>query len=271
MPSETGGDDEFLVCPNCDTLNHPNMIVCISCGVRLDTYQAVNQRYQTHRNEDVENRLDLLKTETEQSVQQEVQLGQRTFQRGLIILAVMFAGLVILVWGAAAIISSYQRAKLAELAAIYTEGTDCLKLEDWLCARNAFEKLSQKDPAYRDTLDLLIKAQTNLSDQYLKNGQTSLALQGLEAAEQLKKGDPTLLNRIFDVHRILANQYAAGGRWEDSLNELDLALQIRPGDALALDQMKALYDRWYQETLSSRNFLKAWLIRAQRYNRFPNP
>ena len=261
--------DDLLICPNCKTINHPNAEICISCGIRLTTYKEVSQQWQDRQNEKSLERLNQLKTDADQTLQAEEKKERRVFIRQYLVLIVITVALISIVWGAAILINYRHRIQMQQLDLQYTQGEGCLTQGDYLCARNAFAAVYQQDPKYQDIKNRLILAKTGLAQEYEQNGQTSQALQEMEAVLLLEPGDPNVLQKIFEIRCLLADQYSKSSRWQDAIDELDRALVIRPGNSSALNQMKDIYNRWYAETLAKGDFLQAWWIRQNQNARFP--
>jgi tetratricopeptide (TPR) repeat protein len=262
--------DELSVCPNCKTINHPNVVICVGCGIRLNTYDEIKQQWQERQNEKNLDRLNQLQTSADLTIQKEVKQGRQDFRRLLLILLAVTAGLIVLVWCAAALLNYRHQLQLQQLNAQYQQGVTCFDRGDYLCARDAFVLVFREDAGYMDSKQRLASAKIALAKQYLRGGQTAQALQEMEQVQQLEPDSPDVLQGVFELRTLLAEQYAASDRWQDAIGQLDQALVIRPGDANTLRQMKNIYERWYAQTLAKGDLLNAWLIRRNLKARFPD-
>ena len=111
--------DELSVCPNCKAINHPNVVICVGCGIRLNTYDGIKQQWQERQNEKNLDRLNQLQTSADLNPQKEVKQGRQIFRRLLLILLAVTAGLIALVWCAAALLNYRHQIHLKQLSAQY--------------------------------------------------------------------------------------------------------------------------------------------------------
>lgn len=263
------GDDIF-VCPNCKTINHPNVVICVGCGIQLNTYNEIKQRWQERQNDKKIDRLNQLQTSADLSAKKEVNQGRLIFSRQLLLLVAITAVLIVLIWCTTALLNYRRQVLIQQLNAKFQQGASCYDNQDYVCARDAFIGILKEDANYPNIKNLLISARISLAKEYLQRGQTVQALKEMEAVLALAPEEPEVLRQVFEIRTLLAEQYALSNRWQDAIDELDKALAIRPGDAAALQQMKAIYNRWYTQTIAEGDRLKAWWIRKNLKARFPD-
>jgi tetratricopeptide (TPR) repeat protein len=261
--------DEVQVCPNCSTLNHPNAVVCIGCGVRLDTYQEVRQEFQNRQNEKTEDHLAQLRSSASERVEQEVNRGRSAFIRQLGVVAGLLVLLALLVWGIFTLLRYRENLQRQQLDSLYQRGKICEQNEDLVCARSIYQQVLDQDPQNSAASDRLLAVHTALARKYLTTGSIQLAIEELDGALALRPNDPNLLTQVFNARLQLANDLAASRRWREAIVELDKALLVRPGSLAALDEMKKIYANWYQENRRSGDWIGAWSVDRERRSRFP--
>jgi tetratricopeptide (TPR) repeat protein len=260
---------EIIFCPHCKAANQPGIIVCTSCGIRLDTYDDISQQWHNRQNEQNLARLESLSQNASDREQKELKKSRRKLTIQLLTVLAVTLFLIPVAWGGGALVTYWRQLAYHKMESRYEMGVTCEQQKDFLCARDSFLAVYQEDAHFKDSRARLMAARKNLADQYQANGQTQYAIQELDAILQITPDDPVLLMTIFTTRRTLAEQYVVSSRWQDAIDELDKALAIRPGDADTLARMNKIYDQWYQVAKKSGNWLTAWSIKRKWDARFP--
>lgn len=262
-------DDDILICPNCKAVNRTNTIVCVGCGIRLDTYHELNQQWQERQNEKEIDRIKQNQSVLDTTIQKENVQSRKTFIKQFVVLIFVTIILAGISWGVAFFIDYRNQIIEQQLEALYQNGETCFDNHDYLCARDTFLQIYKKEPDYKDIKNLLVNSKFHLAEEYIEIGQINQALIEMEQAVQLLPGDPSVLQKLFEIRCQMAEKYAKTGLWQNAIDELEKALEIYPGSLSATNQMKNTYDRWYQDALDHNKKFKAWQIQKMRDARFP--
>jgi len=261
--------DELAVCPHCKTANQPGIIICTSCGVRLDTYSNVARRMQSRQDQQNIAMLESLNQDAELVVDVEVEISRKKTLKLLFIVALITLILLPLAWVSGAGVTYWRQIEYQRLVRIYGQGEACEKKADHLCARVAFLAVYNTRNDFRDSKQKLINARNNLSDLYLVKGQTHLAVNEMIEILKLTPGNPFYLEKLFSARRALAEQYVASAKWQEAIFQLDQALELKPGDANTLSRLKQIYNQWITYAQSKRDWLSEIWIKRERDARFP--
>lgn len=262
--------DEVITCPNCQAMNPAQAVVCISCGVRLDTFDAINELWQERRSARIASQIQQTKAETATVTRTEVQQNRKAFiQRLLAVMTV--AGLLAAIIWALAFLADYRRQmRVKQFDQWYAEGNSCLERNDFLCARDAYWEIYRTDPTFRDVSRRLADSKLGLAEEYTQLGYLTEATRELDQVEPLLPGNTAILEQLLQIRRKIATRYSSAGRWQNAISELEKALEIRPDDKTTLNQLARIYDQWHQEALKDGQLLEAWRITRMRKSRFPN-
>lgn len=262
---ETGA----VLCPHCGALNHPNAVVCVGCGVRLDTYDEVRERFDELQEKKGKERHEKLLMAAGEASRKDAHDSQRMLVKSLKIAAPVLLGLAILIIAAAAWMGSLERQRREQVIAEFDHGQACLAAEDFLCARDAFLNVLRQNRDYPKAGESLTEARIGLAKAYVAAGQFSPALAELDALLSEHPGDPRVLGWAVELHMQVAEEYADSKQWQRAIQELDAGLRYQPADANILSQMEEYYDSWYQQESELGHLFAAWNIRRQRNARFP--
>jgi len=262
--------DEVITCPNCQAMNPAHAVVCISCGVRLDTYDAINELWQEQCSAKIASRIQQTKAETATVTRKEEQQNRKAFiQRLLAVITV--AGLLAGIIWVLAFLADYRREmRVEQFTQWYTEGDSCFERNDFLCARDAYWEIYRTDPTFRDVSRRLADSKLSLAEEYTQLGYLTEATRELDQVEPLLPENTDILEQLLQIRRKIATRYSSVGRWQNAISELDKALDIRPDDRTTLNQLASFYDQWHQEALEDGQLFEAWRITRMRKSRFPN-
>lgn len=95
------------------------------------------------------------------------------------------------------------------------------------------------------------------------------ARDGFQALETSGAEFPGLDQNINEAQYGLARQYFDSGQWENAVEELNVLLQRDPGNQMAVDLLRASYDRWIDQLGLEGKIFQRWIVRRQRDARFP--
>lgn len=228
------GSENRLICPNCGAVNPPFTTICASCGVRIEDFRSALPRLEHLKSSREASHREHLEDEKKLILQDELRKSQHSFRRLLIVLgAVLLAIGLVVVLGVVLYANRVKEAR-AEMERQYAASLDCLRQEDYACARDGFHALMQAGASYYDLEEKLDVAQIGLARQYLASGQLEAAIAEMD---NLLARSPSSLEgaQVRNTARLgLARQYVASGQWETALMELERLLADDPGSLEAV-------------------------------------
>lgn len=262
--------DGVITCPNCQAMNAAQTVVCVSCGVRLDTYDAINDLWQEQRTARIASRIQQTRAETATVARAEEQQNRKAFIQRLLGVIVVAGVLIGITWTLAFLADYRREMRVRQFAQWYTDGELCFEQHDYLCARDAYWEIYKTDPTFRDVKRRLTDSRLSLAAEYAQLGYLRQAAWELDQVEPLLPGNTSVVEELFEIRREVAARYSSVGRWQDSINQLEKVLEIRPDDRSTLNQLAEIYDRWYQEALQNGRVFETWRINRLRKSRFPH-
>jgi Tfp pilus assembly protein PilF len=262
---ETGA----VQCPHCGALNHPNAVVCVGCGVHLDTYAEVRERFDEQQEIKGKERREKLLLAASEAGQKDVRDSQHMMAKSLKFAGAGLLCLAVIVLAAAALLGSLERQRRERTQANFDNGLACMAEENFLCARDAFQDVLRQNHEYPEAVEKLAEARIGLAKTYVATGQFNQALTELDTLLSEHPDDPRVLSWAVELHIQVAEEYADSKQWQRAIQELDASLRYQPADTEILNQMEEYYDLWYQQEIDQGHLLAAWNINRQRNARFP--
>jgi hypothetical protein len=271
--SRNAPPDELVQCGNCQALNPPNSIVCLSCGVDLVGYQKSAGRLQELKDQHASIQLAEFSEVAAQAAQSEIAQGRaRTalLLRTAFVIAAIISTLAIVT---AAFLGIGVRQRTERLTGEFDQAKDCFAAQDYECARDILIKLLDEEPAYPEARPLLNDTRYRLAVKHVETENWLAAISELESlyrelppGEMSYSGAPELL---FTARSELARQYAQATEWQLAIDQLDILQREAPDNPAVTIALKDVYDRWIAYAVGEGDILTAVLITLQRDARFP--
>jgi len=202
-----------LVCPNCHAVNAPNTTVCPSCGIKIEDFRIALPRLQQIRSSSVAMHREMLEDEKQLKIQDSIKASNRSFRRLLLVLVVVLviAGLVVSVGGV--LYANRVKQTRAEMEAQYLKSLTCLQEEDYVCAKDGFQKLILAGAEYPELDKRLSDAQYGLAQQYYKSGQWEKSAQELNDLLLRDPGNQASVILLKDAYDRWIDQLGLEGKW----------------------------------------------------------
>lgn len=263
MVEEILSGEELVTCPNCHTANHPGAVVCVVCGIRLDTYEQINQQWEKKQQMQLEKSLENWQDSEYLINKSKLSYYKNHLSKQILFIILTTILVVPVVFGILFLIRYQQERKFARLSTEYKQGVECYNNEDFYCAKNTFNNIILEEPDFQDSQSFLIKSRLGLVVDYKNKGLLSQALIELNDLSKEIPGDPRVLIELKDVHLKLAEQYLNSNDYESSISELNAIIQITPGDQTTEALISKTYQDWYKYAVSHKDWFRAWWIKQQ--------
>ena len=154
-----------------------------------------------------------LEDEKALKIQDEVQKSRQGFRKLILLLL-----LCVLVFGAILSVFTFFYANRVrqtrdELQAQYDSSLACLKAQQYLCARDGFQKLLTSGEDFPDLADNLNLAQFGLAQQYFDSGQWESAVKELKILLQNDPGNKKAVGMLRTSYDRWIEQLGLEGKW----------------------------------------------------------
>lgn len=261
-------DIDGLKCPHCGAINHPNTLICNGCGVRLDIYDDVIENIREQKAEKEYKHQQQLINSGNEAAKRESGDSRLMAMQLLKYLALVFPVLVVVFIASGALLGKLERIRREQVLADYNLGKNCLAQENFLCARNAFYKVSLQKSDFPDVLELLSQARIGLAHTYVNANQVAKALEELDILLIENPDDPEIVKWTTELHVHIAEEYARSSRYQEAISHLETALAYQDINEKLYDRIKEYYDDWYQYERDHGSRFSAWVVRLRSDLRF---
>jgi tetratricopeptide (TPR) repeat protein len=202
-----------LVCPNCQALNTPHAIICTSCGVNIEEFRAALPRLKQMKANSAIWHREQLEDEKTSKIQDDVKKSKLGFYRLILFLflGVVLVG-VVLIMGTI-FYANHVKQTRAELQSQYDSSIACLQAEQYLCARDGFQKLLASGEDFPDLEKNLNLSQFGLAQQYFNSGQWESAVRELKTLLQNDPGNQKAVDMLKASYDHWIEQLGLEGKW----------------------------------------------------------
>jgi hypothetical protein len=201
-----------LICPNCNALNPPGTIVCMSCGIRIEDFKIALPRLEQIKLSRAELHREQLEDEKKLNIQENNLHNYRSLRKLLLIWVTVVFALGLVVSAGAAVYANQVKQTREEQRILYETSLVCLVKEDYVCARDGFRTLMESGANFPGIRDDLNVAQYRLARQYFDSGQWESTVQELNELLKRDPGNEDALDMLKASYDQWINQLGLEGR-----------------------------------------------------------
>ncbi len=272
MTQETDSQSrsDLTACPNCGNMNRPNVLICPACGVRVDLFESAQEALDAKSQAvQVQRRAVFAETATKEEEEEQQNVRRKLWRFWLPIVLLATGLLALPIWLFASNAGASERQKKEMLQSLLLKAEDCIKAQDFSCARDTYTELIQLDPLNEVARKGLWSAQVGLARDLAKKGQIDGAIEALTPARKATPQDEALIDLEVSLRGQKANQLARKGDWRAAIDMQSAALELKPNDSGVRNQIRTFFDQWIVFERAKGNITQAVMLQIEKKARFP--